>query len=159
MQGDSNNPNEVILIPLLNKRVTDLFTQNILLEGKLLWAEREKEELQQQLQTASSNHAAAVSDAIARERDAAEREKQQIISRMEAEKHTISQNWEREAETRVGAVKAQLHAMQTQFSAANEEMAKLKAELAAMRPPVEEKTPPTKRKSKKEPVVLGGDTY
>lgn len=159
MQGDSNNPNEVILIPLLNKRVTDLYTQNILLEGKLLWAEREKEELQQQLQAASGNQSAAVTDATTRERAAAEREKQEIISRMEAEKRAISENWEREAETRVGVVKTQLHAMQTQFAAATQEIAKLKAELAALRPPVEEKTPPTKRKSKKEPVVLGGDTY
>jgi hypothetical protein len=43
-----SNPNETILIPLLNKRVAELLSQNIMLEAKSILLEQEKEALLKQ---------------------------------------------------------------------------------------------------------------
>jgi len=39
------NPNETILIPLLNRRISDMVAQSIVLEAKNILLEQEKEEL------------------------------------------------------------------------------------------------------------------
>lgn len=43
------NPNETILIPLLNKRVGELFSQNIVLEAKSILLEQERDTLSKQV--------------------------------------------------------------------------------------------------------------
>lgn len=44
------NPNETILIPLLNRRIADLVAQNIVFEAKNILLEQEKEALLRQAQ-------------------------------------------------------------------------------------------------------------
>lgn len=44
------NPNETILIPLLNRRIADLVSQNIVFEAKNILLEQEKEALMRQAQ-------------------------------------------------------------------------------------------------------------
>lgn len=44
------NPNETILIPLLNRRVGELLSQNIVLEAKNILLEQEKELLLKKLE-------------------------------------------------------------------------------------------------------------
>ena len=44
------NPNETILIPLLNRRIAELVSQNIVLEAKNILLEQEKEALLRQAQ-------------------------------------------------------------------------------------------------------------
>lgn len=44
------NPNETILIPLLNRRIADLVSQNIVFEAKNILLEQEKEALLRQIQ-------------------------------------------------------------------------------------------------------------
>lgn len=43
------NPNETILIPLLNKRVGELVSQNIVLEAKSILLEQERDTLSKQV--------------------------------------------------------------------------------------------------------------
>jgi hypothetical protein len=43
------NPNETILIPLLNKRVGELVSQNIVLEAKNILLEQERDTLSKQV--------------------------------------------------------------------------------------------------------------
>lgn len=47
------NPNETILIPLLNRRIADLVAQNIVFEAKNILLEQEKEALLRQAQELS----------------------------------------------------------------------------------------------------------
>lgn len=47
------NPNETILIPLLNRRIADLVSQNIVFEAKNILLEQEKEALLRQAQELS----------------------------------------------------------------------------------------------------------
>lgn len=44
------NPNETILIPLLNRRIAELVSQNIVFEAKNILLEQEKEALLQKTQ-------------------------------------------------------------------------------------------------------------
>jgi hypothetical protein len=47
------NPNETILIPLLNRRIADIVAQNIVFEAKNILLEQEKEALLRQAQELS----------------------------------------------------------------------------------------------------------
>lgn len=44
------NPNETILIPLLNRRMSELLSQNTVLEAKNILLEQENESLQKQIE-------------------------------------------------------------------------------------------------------------
>lgn len=44
------NPNETILIPLLNRRMGELLSQNIVLEAKNILLEQENESLKKQIE-------------------------------------------------------------------------------------------------------------
>ena len=186
MEGDTNtkpNPNETILIPMLHKRVNELTTENIMLQARLQWAEQEKSEMLAEVGSKTQRiidlenseaakidlirdsvrsecdreKAAAVEQATAQIRAAvenAEHEKAALRNITETEKRTIVENWQRELETQTGNLKAQIQSLSEQLAAAN-------ATIASLQPPTptEPPKPEPKRKGKKEPVVMGGDTY
>jgi hypothetical protein len=171
---EGKNPNETILIPLLNKRVTELTTANILTEAKLLYAEEEKKELQDALEAekvrvveAAESEKARFTEALQEQtqiiRNACEQEKKQLHETAEASKHTIAQNWQNELNVQTGNLKAQIQGLNSQLEAANAKIAALEKELAVFVPvsaPVaESEKPASKRKGKKEAAVMGGDTY
>lgn len=171
---ESKNPNETILIPLLNKRLTDLVVANILTEAKLLYCEEEKTELKTLLekeQTAAKQfvegNASAFSKAVQEQtqsiRDACEQEKIRIHQAAEYSKQEIAKNWEQELATQTGNLNARISGLVADLQSSNELISSLRKEIQGLTVPavvVEEKTTPQlKRNSKKLAAVMSNDTY
>lgn len=171
---ESKNPNETILIPLLNKRLTDLVISNILTEAKLLYCQEEKAELKTLLekeQTAAKqfveNNASAFSKALQEQtqsiRDACEQEKTAVQQDAEYSKQEIAKNWEQELATQTGNLNARINGLVAELQSSNELIGSLRKEIQALTVAtvvVEEKTTPQlKRNSKKLAAVISNDTY
>lgn len=167
---ESKNPNETILIPLLNKRLTDLVVANILTEAKLLYCEEEKTELKTLLekeQTAAKqlveDNSSAFSKALQEQtqsiRDACEQEK----TAAEHSKQEIAKNWGQELATQTGNLNARINALTVELQSSNQMVSSLRKEIEQLTVPavvVEEKTTTQpKRNSKKLAGAMSNDTY
>jgi chromosome segregation ATPase len=98
------NPNETILVPMLNRRVADLTVTNILLEARLTWEESEKKRLTEELfqeqekhsalQQGQADHQAAIAAAEERGRQSAlvawETEKSALLCSFEDQKRDLN---------------------------------------------------------------------
>lgn len=124
------NPNETILIPMLNKRVSDLYSTNILLEAKLAWNEEERMELLKKIEakdeqlsifksidgdreTEMNNR---IEQARASAKEAAEREKAEMARDFERQKTELLQSIDERIQIAVNDVK---RAAGTDISTAN----------------------------------------
>jgi chromosome segregation ATPase len=171
---ESKNPNETILIPLLNKRLTDLVVTTILTEAKLLYCEEEKTELKTLLekeQTAAKqlaeDNASAFSKALQEQtqsiRDTCEQEKTAVQQAAEHSKQEIAKNWAQELASQTGNLNARINALTVELESSNQLVSSLRKEIEELTVPVvvvEEKTPPqAKRNSKKLAGAMSNDTY
>jgi len=171
---ESKNPNETILIPLLNKRLTDLVVTNILTEARLLYCEEEKTELKTLLekeQTAAKqlaeDNSSAFSKALQEQtqsiRDACEQEKTAVQQAAEHSKQEIVKNWAQELASQTGNLNARISALTAELESSNQMVSSLRKEIEQLTVPVvvvEEKTPPqAKRNSKKLAPAMSSDTY
>lgn len=158
---EGNNPNETILIPLLNKRVGELTTTNILIEAKLLYAEEEKKELRSALDAEQARFASAIEEEKARLAQSLKEQTQIVRDSCERDKQTIAQNWQNELSVQTGSLKGQVAALQNQLAEANTQIASLQAELDSFKPAPAPPTakPASKRKTKTDTVVMGGGTF
>jgi chromosome segregation ATPase len=171
---ESKNPNETILIPLLNKRLTDLVVTNILTEARLLYCEEEKTELKTLLekeQTAAKqlaeDNSSAFSKALQEQtqsiRDACEQEKTAVQQAAEHSKQEIAKNWAQELASQTGNLNARINALTVELESSNQLVSSLRKEIEELTVPavvVEEKTPPQpKRNSKKLAGAMSNDTY
>jgi chromosome segregation ATPase len=158
---EGKNPNETILIPLLNKRVSELTTTNILIEAKLLYAEEEKKELQDALEAEKARFAAAIEGEKAQMAQSVQEQTGIVREACERDKQTIAQNWQNELSVQTGNLKGQIAGLSDQLAAANAQISALQAELAHIKPvpaPVEEKPSP-KRRNKADAAMMGGGTF
>jgi chromosome segregation ATPase len=171
---ESKNPNETILIPLLNKRLTDLVVANILTEAKLLYCEEEKTELKTLLekeQTAAKqlveDNSSAFSKALQEQtqsiRDACEQEKTAVQQAAEHSKQEIAKNWGQELASQTGNLNARINGLVAELQSSNELIDSLRKEIQELTVSavvVEEKTTPQpKRNSKKLAGAMSNDTY
>ena len=171
---ESKNPNETILIPLLNKRLTDLVVTTILTEAKLLYCEEEKTELKTLLekeQTAAKqlaeDNASAFSKALQEQtqsiRDTCEQEKTAVQQAAEHSKQEIAKNWAQELASQTGNLNARINALTAELESSNQMVSSLRKEIQELTVPavvVEEKTTPqAKRNSKKLAAAMSNDTY
>jgi len=171
---ESKNPNETILIPLLNKRLTDLVVTNILTEAKLLYCEEEKTELKTLLekeQTAAKqlveNNSSAFSKALQEQtqsiRDACEQEKTAVQQAAEYSKQEIAKNWAQELASQTGNLNARINALTAELQSSNQMVSSLRKEIRELTVPVvvveEKTTPQPKRNSKKLAPAMSSDTY
>lgn len=185
MEGDTNtnsNPNETILIPLLNKRISELYTASLLLEAKLQWADQEKSTLIAEiggktqrildLEHAEPNKIEAgiaaartewereksnLTDSLNRERESVQEKIAAVQTNIEAEKRQIAQNWQNELAVQTGVLRGQIAALTEQLATANSTVSLLKSEIEAAKAVVPVDT--SKRKGKKEAAVMGGGTF
>ena len=171
---ESKNPNETILIPLLNKRLTDLVVTNVLTEAKLLYCEEEKTELKTLLekeQTAAKqlaeNNASDFSKALQEQtqsiRDTCEQEKTAVQQAAEHSKQEISKNWAQELATQTGNLNARISALTVELQSSNQMVSSLRKEIEELTAPVvvveEKPTPQPKRNTKKLAAAMSNDTY
>lgn len=141
-----HNPNETILIPLLNKRVTDLTTANILLEAKVAWAEQEKDALAEEVKKKTeeiegisamhTDHAAALATAVEEAKQAVrgewEAEKTELLKSFEDQKKDLSasitfavNDVKRAANMDIGYANSQRDEIAAQYSALQQRMNEL----------------------------------
>jgi len=169
------NPNETILIPILNKRVNDLTTANILLEAKLTWTEQEKEavlkeneekdikiaDLQSLLESEKNRIATSTETELRAAREKWETEKAELLKEFERRRQEIIVSVEDSKNLMINDIKraagvdisnAVAHRQETE-----RENAALKAQLAEMQQALQAAT--SRGKTKRKTAILGGDTY